>query len=142
MFFAWLSRRPGHKVVVGAAAKYVVTSSNYTPTAGSGVTITAQLTDANNHSVKTAGLVVTWSKSDPGGSFGSPTSTTDANGVATVVFTKSATPSTSTTVTATDGGALTGTSATIATQAGAGTSPNYFGSVYFPSADFAGAYFP
>ena len=142
MFFAWLSRRPGHKVVVGAAAKYVVTSSNYTPTAGSGVTITAQLTDANNHSVKTAGLVVTWSKSDPGGSFGSPTSTTDANGVATVTFTTSATPSTSTTVTATDTNAMTGTSGTITTQGTGGAAPAYFAQEFFAADYFDGAFFP
>lgn len=110
------SRRPQRAIVVGPAAKYIVTASTYGPTPGAGVTITAQLADANNHAVKTAGRVVTWSKSDPGGSFGAPTSTTDTNGIATVTFTTSSTAETAATVTATDPGPFTGTSATITTH--------------------------
>lgn len=117
MVYAWLFRRPRHSVVVGAATKYLVTSSNYDPTAGAGVTISAQLVDANNHSVATAGLVVTWTKTDSGGSFGSPTSTTDATGLATVTFTTNA-ADVATTVTGTDTNSMTGTSATIQTHGG------------------------
>jgi hypothetical protein len=50
------------------------------------VTITAQAVDVTNTPVALGGLVVGWSASG-GGSFASPTSTTDANGVATVTFT-------------------------------------------------------
>ena len=52
-------RRPGNltarTTVAGAASKYLVTSSSYSPTAGAGVTITAQLADANNNPVATSG---------------------------------------------------------------------------------------
>lgn len=116
MAWAHYSRKPQRSIVVGPAAGYIVTASSYGPSPGAVVTITAQLVDANNHSVKTAGLVVTWSKSDPGGSFGAATSTTDANGIATVTFTTSATAETAATVTGTDGSSRTGTSATITTH--------------------------
>ena len=114
---AHFSRRPQRTVVVGPAAAYQVTASNYNPNVSTGVTITAQLVDANNHAVKTAGLVVTWSKSDTGGSFGSPTSTTDANGTATVTFT-TGTADVAVTVTGTDTNSKTGTTATIQTHGG------------------------
>lgn len=140
MAWAHYSRKPQRSIVVGPAAAYLVGSSDFAPTPGAIVTITAQLVDANNHAVKTAGVVVTWSKSDAGGSFGAPTSTTDANGIATVTFTTSATPSTATTVTATDGSARTGTSATITTQSSAGSSPLYFEN-YF-STGYVRAFFP
>lgn len=139
--FGWISRKPHRAFVVGPAAKYIVTASTYAPNPGDVVPITAQLADTNNHSVKTAGLVVTWSKSDAGGSFGSPTSTTDANGVATVNFTTSTTPGTATTVTATDTTPNTGTSATITTLNPTAT-PAYFAADDFSSDMFAGAYFP
>lgn len=103
----------------GAATKYLVTSSSSNPTAGSAVTITAQLSDANNNAVSTAGKVVTWSKTGAGGSFSAATSTTNASGVVTVTFTTSTTAGTVHTVTATDEGSLTGTSANITTVAGA-----------------------
>ncbi|MGI8925255.1 MAG: hypothetical protein ACR2HN_01250, partial [Tepidiformaceae bacterium] len=73
----------------GAATKYLVTSSSYSPTAGGNVTITAQLADANNDPVATSGLVVTWTKSDAGGTFSATTSTTNVSGIATVTFTTS-----------------------------------------------------
>ncbi|MHA8056949.1 hypothetical protein VR611_13445, partial [Aquirufa nivalisilvae] len=105
-------------VVAGAGAKYIVTSSNTSPIAGSTVTITAQLVDANNNPVTTSNKTVTWSKSDANGSFSSATSTTDANGTATVTFTTHTVSGTSTTITATDNTSLTGTSAGISSTVG------------------------
>ncbi len=68
--------------------KYLVTSSNQSPVAGSSVTITAQLVDpANNAPLPVAGRVVLWSDQRDVGSFASPTSTTDVGGKATVVYT-------------------------------------------------------
>ncbi len=107
--------------VAGTATKYLVTSSSATPAAGSDVTITAQLSDANNNPVATAGKTVTWSKSGTGGSFASATSLTDGNGVATVVFTVHTLAGTVHTVTGTDNTALAGTSANITVQAGTAT---------------------
>src|SRR5207302_8345942 len=103
----------------GAAAKYLVTSTSTTPVAGSSVTISAQLADANNNSVATAGQTVTWA-STGGGSFGAATSTTNSSGVATVTFTTNSSATTHT-VTATTGG-LTGTSAAINAVAGSASS--------------------
>lgn len=117
----------------GPATKYLVTSSSYGPVAGTEVTITAQLSDMNNNAVSTAGNVVTWSKSDPNGSFATTTSETDEDGIATVVFTTHVVPETATTVTGTDAALLAGTSATITTiapatyyltSAGAGNAQN------------------
>ncbi len=107
---------------IGAATKYLVTSSNNGPVAGSNVTITAQLADANGNAVTTQGLTVTWTQSNGAGgsSFATATSTTDVNGIATVVFTTSTISGTVTTVTATDNSSptpLTGTSANITTVA-------------------------
>ena len=99
----------------GVATKYLVTSSNYSPIAGTVVTISAQLVDANNNPVSTSGNVVTWTKSDGNGAFATPTSTTNGSGIATVVFTTHTVVGTATTVTGTDTGPLTGTSATITT---------------------------
>ena len=101
-------------VTAGVATKYNVTADKSSVVAGSTVTISAQLADAGNNPVSTAGIVVTWSKSDANGSFAAATSTTDANGVATVEFTTHTVGGTETTVTATTG-AVTGTSATIST---------------------------
>jgi hypothetical protein len=75
---------------VGQADRYVVSSSNCSPVAGSVVTITAQLADAGEFPVATEGKTMTWSETGAGGSFGSLTSTTSAEGVATVSFTTSA----------------------------------------------------
>src|SRR5206468_2739371 len=98
------------------ASKYLVSSSNNSPLAGSAVTITAQLADANNNPVATAGKTVTWSKTGAGGSFAIATSTTDASGRATVVFTTGPTPATHT-LTDTHTTGLTGTSGSITTVA-------------------------
>ncbi|MCX6138425.1 MAG: hypothetical protein NTV54_13120 [Ignavibacteriales bacterium] len=104
--------------VVGAPSKYLVTSSSSTPVGGSSVTITAQLVDASNNTVALGGRVVTWSKTGTDGSFATATSTTNASGVATVVFTPNATTGSTHTVTGTDGGGLTGSTGTITTQTG------------------------
>lgn len=120
----------------GAAAKYQVSSSSYSAPDDTAVTITAQLTDAVGNPVHTAGLVVTWTKSDPGGSFATGTSTTNALGVATVQFTVSGTPGVSCTVTATDTNAMTGTSSAIVTT----PRGNYFGDGYFGNGYFGPVY--
>ncbi len=86
----------------GVPSKYLVTSSSYTPTAGGSVTITAQLADQGNTPTGVAGKTITWSKTGAGGSFGSPTSTTNASGVATVTFTTGTVSGTNYAVTATD----------------------------------------
>ncbi|PYV20164.1 MAG: hypothetical protein DMG27_23710, partial [Acidobacteria bacterium] len=104
--------------VYGAATKYIVTSSSSTPTAGAAVTITAQLADANGTSVPTSGKVVTWTSTN-GGSFASPTSTTNSGGTVTVSFTTTTVAGTVHRVTATDNTSLTGASANITTVAGA-----------------------
>src|SRR5205814_302835 len=111
-------------VVANPPAKYVVTSSDNSPAAGSAVTITAQLADAGGLAVPIAGKLVTWSKTGAGGSFSSATSTTNSSGVATVAFTTGTTAGTVYTVTATDNSSptnFTGTSSNITTEAGAAT---------------------
>src|SRR6185436_18242113 len=102
----------------GAPSKYIVSSSAASVAAGSSVTITAQLTDANNNLVGLSGQVVTWS-GGAGGSFGSGTSTTTTSGIATVSFTPSTAAGAAVTVTGTDGASRTGTTGTITTVAGA-----------------------
>ena len=103
----------------GAANKYVVTSSSYSPTAGSPVTITAQVADVNGNPVALAGEDVTWSKSNANGSFASATSRTNSDGIATVVFTTHNVAGTATTVTAIVGAGVfvNGTTPTITTVA-------------------------
>ena len=104
----------------GTASKYLVTTSSSSPTAGSGVTITAQLADANGNAVPTAGQIVTWSESNGNGSFSSATSTTDATGIATVTLTTHTVAGTVATVTATTASSsYTGTTANITTVVGA-----------------------
>src|SRR5262249_46238323 len=70
----------------GPGAKCIVSSARLSSVAGTGVTITAQLADANNNAVPTSGKTVTWSKTGAGGSFSSPTSITNGSGVAQVTF--------------------------------------------------------
>jgi adhesin/invasin len=82
------------------------------------VTITAQLSTASGIPVAAGGRVVTWSKSGAGGAFGSATSTTNATGVASVIFTTGTTAGTTYTITARDGSSLAGTSAQLTTVAG------------------------
>src|SRR6266513_4255677 len=109
-------------VVANPPAKYVVTSSDNNPAAGSAVTISAQLADSGGLPVPIAGKLVTWSKTGTGGSFSSATSTTNASGIATVSFTTGTTAGTVYMVTGTDNSSptnFTGTSANITTKAGA-----------------------
>jgi hypothetical protein len=96
----------------GPAARYVVTSNNSTPVAGTSVTIRAQLADANNNPVATDGNLVTFSSTN-GGTF-TPVSnqaTTDGTGAAQITFNTSATVATHT-ITGTDG-TFSGSSAPI-----------------------------
>ena len=120
----------------GAANKYVVTSSSYSPTAGSPVTITAQVADVNGNPVALAGEDVTWSKSNPNGSFASATSRTNSDGIATVVFTTHNVAGTATTVTAIVGAGVfvNGTTPTITTVAGAANKYVVTSSSYSPTA--------
>src|SRR5438477_2129823 len=109
-------------VVANPPAKYVVTSSDNNPAAGSAVTISAQLADSGGLPVPIAGKLVTWSKTGTGGSFSSATSTTNASGVATVSFTTGTTAEIVYMVTGTDNSSptnFTGISANITTKAGA-----------------------
>ncbi len=94
----------------GATANYAVTSDNYAPNTGATVNISAQARDTNGNFVTTAGVVVTWSKTGSGGSFGSPTSATNGSGIATVTFTVS---TATYTVTGTDTNGKTGTTPNI-----------------------------
>jgi alpha-tubulin suppressor-like RCC1 family protein len=73
--------------VAGPGTVYTVTLSTQQPSVNTGVLITAQLTDAHNNVSKTGGRVVTWTSTGSGGSFSSATSTTNADGIATVTFT-------------------------------------------------------
>lgn len=102
--------------IAGAVAKYIVAASDYNPTAGSSVNVTAQLSDNNNNPVTTPGITVNWSKSDPNGSFSSLNSTTNASGIASTIFTTHTSGGVVCTVTANDG-TQSGTSATITTVA-------------------------
>jgi endonuclease I len=100
--------------------KYIVTSTDNNPIAGTTVTISAQLADDNNNPVSEAGKVVTWSSTN-GGTFNNPTSITDANGLATVDFTVGTTSNVTHVVTATDNSTptpLVGNSDNITTKAG------------------------
>jgi adhesin/invasin len=101
-------------------AKYLVSSSAASPVAGSAVTITAQLADANGNPVALAGKVVTWSAGGSG-TLGAISSTTNASGLATVSFTTGPVAGAGYTVSATDDSAppLGGTSAAFTTVAGA-----------------------
>jgi len=102
--------------IAGAGTRYIMTTSNAVPAAGSAITVTAQLVDANNNALTTSGKTVTWS-STGGGSFASTTSPT-VSGIATISFTTSTTSGAVHNVTATDNTALTGTSANVTTIAG------------------------
>ncbi|HYC53266.1 MAG TPA: invasin domain 3-containing protein [Gemmatimonadaceae bacterium] len=101
----------------GAAAAYVVAPSTTSPAAGSAVSVSAQLVDANNNALALAGQTVTWTKSAANGSFSAATSLTNAQGIAVITLNSHTVSGTTTTVTATTG-ALSGTSAAITTVAG------------------------
>jgi len=99
------------------ATKYLVTSSNYAPVAGAQVTISAQLADVNGVPVQTAGSVVTWSKTGSDATFSSPTSVTNASGIATVGLTTDF-ANVAHIITATDNNGLTGNSAAVTSVVG------------------------
>ncbi len=103
----------------GAASRYVVTSSNYSPAVGSSVLVTAQLADVYNNPVAQSGVGVTFSKSpNNSGSLSGATPATNSSGIATVTLTVGTTVGTSYTVTATTNGPTrTGTSPAIVTVA-------------------------
>jgi hypothetical protein len=101
----------------GAPAAYSVSLNSSAPVAGSAVTVTAQLVDSFGNAVASAGRVVTWSATGTPGSFGAPTSLTDATGRATVQFTTAALIG-SAAVTARDAGGITGTSTSFSSVAG------------------------
>jgi uncharacterized repeat protein (TIGR01451 family) len=97
---------------------YLVTMSTLSPDAGTGVPITAQLTSGLGNPVATAGLIVTWSKTGAGGAFSFPTSTTNASGIASIVFTTDPVAGRTYTVTATDQQGVTGTSGSFTSIVG------------------------
>jgi hypothetical protein len=113
---------PGQRVtfsataVAGPGAAYVVTSSSWSPRAGSSVTIRAQLADQYGNPVAAPGITVSWSKTGSGGSFSSATSVTDSSGVAAVTFGTGSVGGVTYTVTATDADGRTGTSPPITTR--------------------------
>jgi len=69
------------------ATHYSVTGASGSVVVGSSVLITAQLRDALNNPVPTAGKAVVWTNPEAGGTFATSTSVTDANGRAQVSFT-------------------------------------------------------
>jgi uncharacterized protein YjdB len=100
-----------------AATHYAVTASNTAPVAGTAITLSAQLKDANGNNVAIAGRTISWSSSN-GGTFG-PSSPTNASGLATVTFT-TANTTRSYSITALDNTSISGTtSASITSIAGA-----------------------
>src|SRR5581483_7103169 len=92
--------------------------------AGGSVTILAQLADAFGNPIAVGNQTVTWS-SNSGGTFASPTSVTNASGVAIVVFTTSATAGTNFVVTARTGTLLGRTSTITTVNDAAGTAVKY-----------------
>jgi adhesin/invasin len=106
--------------VAGPATRYVVTSSNYAPVAGTAVTITAQLADQYGNPVATSGIRVTFSRTGTGGQFSATKVNTNASGIATTTFTTSTTSGRTYTITArsTSPSSRTGTSPSIRTVPG------------------------
>jgi Big-like domain-containing protein len=95
---------------------YRVSVSNQAPFAGTAVTVTAQALDATGQPMPSPGQTVTWRATPAGGTFSSPTSTTDARGIATVDFQTNSAAATSYTITATDTHSATGTSPVFTTR--------------------------
>jgi hypothetical protein len=104
--------------VFGSAHHFVVSTSNQGPAIGSTITVNAQVVDALNQVLNAGGRTVTWGSTN-GGTFTAPTSTTNANGVATVSFKVGTNTSTPHVLSATDDAGLTGASAAVMPQAGA-----------------------
>ena len=110
-----------------------VTRTPASPAVASDVTVDAQLADANGNAVTEAGHTITWSKTGSGGSFGSPTSTTNASGHAAVTFTTGTVAGTVYTVTA-DDGTHTGTSPSFTSTPGPATHYSVDSSASAPTA--------
>jgi hypothetical protein len=107
-------------LVPGAPARYLISAAPAAPVAGTNTTVAAQLADASGNAISgsaAAGRVVTWSKTGAGGVFAAPSSATDANGFATVLFT-TAPAVTAYTITAFDVASLSGTSAAFTSVPG------------------------
>ncbi len=104
--------------LAGPATKYVVTTGDYNPAAGTAVAITAQLADQYGNPVATSGIRVRFSKSGTGGYLTATRVKTNASGVATTTFYTSTTPGRVYTITArsTSHTTRTGTSAPITTR--------------------------
>ena len=109
--------------LAGAATKYVVTSSSYSPVCGTALTITAQLADQYGNPVATSGIRVTFSKTGTGGRFSATRVNTNASGIATTTFTSSTTSGRTYTIkaTSTTPSTRTGTSAAVVTVPGPAT---------------------
>ena len=106
------------QVSAGAAGEighYTVTTAPASPIAGSAVTVTASLMSAAGTPLAVAGRIVTWTAAPAGGSFATPTSTTDATGAATVSYRTSAVVG-SFTVSAADNLGATGTAPSFITR--------------------------
>ncbi len=104
-----------------APENFLVTTQTTSPPAGSGVVISAQLRDVNNNFVALPNVTVTWTKSNPSGSFSNGTSITNGAGIATITLNTHTVTGTSTTVTATStisAATVVGTSPTITTSSG------------------------
>jgi alpha-tubulin suppressor-like RCC1 family protein len=106
--------------IAGPPAQYVVILADTAALmAGSTIAILAQLADQYGNKIGLAGRTVTWSTATPGaGSFAAPTSTTDANGIATVKFTVGGIANTNVAVIASDDQSIAGTSLSISVIAG------------------------
>jgi len=117
MILALLSQVITHGGVGGIATQYLVTAATNSPVAGAGTTITAQLADTNGNPITTSGLIVTWSNTGTDGSFSSPTSVTNASGIATITFTSDL-ANVSYVITATDNHGLHGNTVVITSVIG------------------------
>lgn len=130
---------PPITVVPAAPSAYAITVSSATPSMGTIISVTAQLTDKFGNVTPVSGRVVTWSIADntgggsyyqigvranrltapgraartEGGTFASPTSTTDSKGVATVDFNVGTAVDTAYVISAHDAGGAVGNSPPI-----------------------------
>lgn len=105
-------------VSVATPWSYAVLLDRAAVTAGDTVLVTAQLLDGNGNPLAAPGRVVAWSASPSGGSFSQPTSATDGAGIARVRFRTSMVVGVHYTVTASEGGSVTGTSLEVVTTGG------------------------
>nr|MDQ6872790.1 Ig-like domain-containing protein [Gemmatimonadota bacterium] len=110
------------RIIAGETKQYKVTVSNSSPTAGSTITVNAQQGDRYGNLTKSPGRIVTWGLGPvyydtPTGTFSSPTSTTNADGIATVDFIASTRAYTDYFIAAVDDQNASGYSATINTVA-------------------------